>query len=228
MSKGKFIVIEGTDGSGKTIQTNLLLKRLRERKINVQSLDFPCYGKPSAYFVEQYLKGHYGGWREVGAYRASLFYALDRFANSLKLKKWLEQGKVVIANRYVASNLGHQGVKIKNKTARKQFFNWVNNLEYNILSLPKPDLNIFLHMPSQIAYRFVGLKGKREYLGAKKRDIHEKDISHLEQAVKSFFEAVKFFPKDFITIECAKKDKPLAIKEIEEKIWKIVQKILRH
>ncbi len=226
MRKGKFIVIEGTDGSGKTVQFKRLLKKLKEKKIDARTLDFPRYGKPSSYFVEQYLKGHYGGWQEVGAYRASIFYALDRFAASSELKRWLKQGKVVIANRYVASNLGHQGVKIKNKTARKQFFDWVNNLEYNILSLPRPDLNIFLHMPAQIAYSLIGLKGKREYLGAKKRDIHEKDISHLKQSEKIFCEAVEIFSKDFITVECTRQNKLLSIEEIGENIWKIVQKVL--
>ncbi len=228
MAKGKFIVIEGTDGSGKTIQTRLLLRKLKNEKIDVRTLDFPRYRHASSYFVRQYLNGCYGDWREVGAYRASIFYALDRFAASAGLKKWLAQGKTVIANRYVASNFGHQGVKIKNKAARKQFFNWVSNLEYNVLSIPKPDLNIFLHMPSSVAYKLISLKGKREYLGAKKRDIHEKDISHLKQAEKVFLEVAEFFPDDFAVVECVKKGKLLSVEEIGEDVWKTVQRILEN
>lgn len=227
MGKSRFIVLEGTDGSGKTVQFIRLLKRLKQKRIDVRTLDFPRYGQPSSYFIEQYLRGHYGSWQEVGAYRASLFYALDRFAASSELKRWLKQGKVVIANRYVASNLGHQGVKIKNKTERKRFFNWVNNLEYNILAIPKPDLNIFLHMPARIAYSLIGHKGKREYLGAKKRDIHEEDISHLKKAEKVFCETAEMFPKDFVTVDCTRQNKLLSIREIEEKVWKIVEKVLK-
>ncbi len=227
MKKGKFIVLEGTDGSGKTVQFHHLLARLKKQKIDVRTLDFPRYGKPSSYFVEQYLKGNYGSWKEVGAYRASLFYALDRFATSSRVKKWLKQGKIVLSNRYVGSNLGHQGVKIKDKAGRERFFKWVNELEYRILSLPKPDINIFLHVPAQIAYSLVDNKGKREYLGCKKRDIHEQDISHIKQAEKVFCEVVKLFPKDFTTVECVEKGKLLSIEGVEEKIWRVVKRFLK-
>jgi len=223
VKKGKFIVLEGIDGSGKTVQFQHLLARLKKQKIDVRTLDFPRYGNPSSYFIKQYLKGNYGNWKEVGAYKASLFYALDRFAASSKIKKWLKQGKTVLSNRYVGSNLGHQGVKIKDKTARERFFKWVNNLEYKILALPKPDINIFLHVPAQIAYSLVDNKGKREYLGSKKRDIHEQDISHIKQAEKIFCETVKLFPKEFITVECIEKGKLLSIEKIEEKIWRVVK-----
>jgi len=226
-TKGKFIVLEGTDGSGKTAQFWQLLKKLRKQKIEVRTLDFPRYGKPSSYFIEQYLSGKYGSWKEVGAYRASLFYALDRFAMSSKTKKWLEEGKTVISNRYVASNLGHQGAKIRNKLARQKFFKWVDNLQYNILALPRPDINIFLHVPAKIAYDLVDNKGKREYLHGKKRDIHEQDIEHLEQAEKSFLEVVKLFPRQFKLIECVEKEELLSIQEIEDKIWKNVKKFMK-
>jgi len=227
MKKGKFIVLEGTDGSGKTVQFQRLFDRLKRQKIEVRTLDFPRYGKPSSYFVEQYLKGSYGSWKEVGAYRASLFYALDRFATSSKVKKWLKQGKIVLSNRYVGSNLGHQGVKIKDKTGRERFFKWVNELEYKILALPKPDINIFMHMPAKIAYTLVDNKGKREYSGCKKRDIHEQDISHIKQAEKVFCEVVKLFPKDFTTVECVEKEKLLSIEEVEKRIWQVVKRFLK-
>ncbi|MBC8388448.1 MAG: hypothetical protein H8E13_10430 [Actinobacteria bacterium] len=227
MKKGKFIVLEGTDGSGKTVQFQHLFDRLIKQKIDVRTLDFPRYGKPSSYFVEQYLKGNYGSWEEVGAYRASLFYALDRFATSSKVKKWLKQGKIVLSNRYVGSNLGHQGVKIKGRAGRERFFKWVNELEYKILYLPKPDINIFLHMPAKIAYSLVDNKGKREYLGCKKRDIHEQDIFHIKQAEKVFCEVVKLFPKEFTTVECVEKGKLLSIEKVEEKIWRIVKRFLK-
>ena len=225
--KGVFIVLEGTDGSGKAAQLWQLLKRLKKHRVDVRTLDFPRYGKPSSYFVEQYLRGQYGTWQEVGAYRASLFYALDRFAVSSKIKEWLANGSIVIANRYVASNLGHQGVKIKNKAARKRFFDWVNDLEYKILSLPKPDIYVFLHVPATIAWNLIAHKGRREYLGCKKRDIHEQDILHLKQAERVFLEIVKLFPKEFVTVECVSQEKLLSIEQISEKVWQVVKKFLK-
>lgn len=225
--KGKFIVIEGTDGSGKTEQFKRLLKRLRNQGYTVKTVDFPQHGKPSAYFVKQYLNGKYGTWKQVGPYKACIFYALDRYEIAANIKKWLAQGNIVLANRYVASNLGHQGVKIKNKLSRERFFQWNNNLEYKVLNIPKPDINLFLHMPARIAYELVGRKGAREYLGSKKRDIHEQDINHLKIAEKVYLEIVKLFPKDFKTIECAFKGKLLSIDEISEKVWEKVKRFLK-
>lgn len=225
--KAKFIVLEGTDGSGKTEQFNLLIRRLKKTGYTVRTVDFPQYGKPSAYFVEKYLKGHYGTWKQVGPYKASIFYALDRYEASKKIIKWLNQGHIVLANRYIASNLGHQGVKIESKLAREKFFSWVNDLELRILEIPKPDINLFLHMPAKISYKLVGHKGAREYLGSKKRDIHEQDINHLKIAEKIYLEIVKLFPKDFKIIECTTGGKLLSIQEISEKIWKTVRIFLK-
>lgn len=225
--KGKFIVIEGTDGSGKTVQSQRLIKRLKKNNFSIKSLDFPRYQEPSSYFVKQYLNGNYGSWKEVSGYRASLFYALDRFAASDEIKKWKEKGEIIISNRYVVSNLAHQGLKIRNKSERKNFYQWVENLEYHVLSLPRPDLNIFLHVPAEIAFDLVGEKKKREYLGNKKRDIHERDINYLKKAEKIFCEVVDLFPKRFKKVECVKKGKILSMDEIEEKVWQIVKKRLR-
>ena len=121
MPRGKFIVIEGTDGSGKTEQFNRLVLRLPEG-FAFKTLDFPQYDEPSSYFVREYLNGHYGALEDeaIGPRRASLFYALDRFdASEKKLKKWLADGTAVIANRYVGSNMGHQGGKIGDEKKTK-------------------------------------------------------------------------------------------------------------
>ncbi|MCD6471174.1 thymidylate kinase, partial [bacterium] len=131
--KSLFIVLEGTDGSGKATQFRYLLRNLKKVKIKYKTLDFPQYGKPSAYFVENYLRGKYGTLKEIGPYQASLFYALDRFDVSRKIKDWLRQGYTVIANRYTISNFAYQGAKIKNNKLRLKYFHWLMNLEYNIL-----------------------------------------------------------------------------------------------
>ncbi|MDE2019428.1 MAG: hypothetical protein KGJ13_03705 [Patescibacteria group bacterium] len=118
-TKGKFIVIEGTDGSGKTEQMKRLLARI-PKEIRTETIHFPQHGEPSSYFVDEYLNGKYGTAETVGPYRASLFYGLDRFDAALKkMNQWLADGRIVIADRYVGSNMGHQGGKIKTKEERK-------------------------------------------------------------------------------------------------------------
>src|SRR6185369_11731584 len=150
--KGRFIVIDGTDGSGKTTQTNLLVEELKINGYQVEMTDFPQYGTKSAGLIEEYLNGKYG---HVGPEAASIFYAIDRFDASFKIRHWLSEGKVVISNRYVTANAGHQGGKIADDLERMKFFKWLNNLEYVIFGIPKPDLNIILHMPAHMAQKLV-------------------------------------------------------------------------
>ncbi len=107
MKRGKLIVIDGTDGSGKATQTNLLVEKLKQKNYDVEIADFPQYGLRSSALVEDYLNGKFGTAKEVGPYRASIFYACDRYAASFKIKKWLEQRRIVICNRYVSANQGH-------------------------------------------------------------------------------------------------------------------------
>ena len=97
---GKFIVIDGIDGSGKATQTNIIINRFKQLKYQVETADFPQYGTKSAGLVEEYLNGKYGGPKEVGPYAASIFYAVDRYDASFKIKKWLKQGKIVISNHF--------------------------------------------------------------------------------------------------------------------------------
>lgn len=224
--KGKFIVIEGTDGSGKTEQTKRLIEKLKASGLDVATFDFPQYGKPSAYFVEKYLNGDYGSWQEVGPYKASVFFAIDRFGISKEIKKELQAEKIVISNRYVASNMGHQGSKIQDKKERINFYKWLNKFEFETMQIPRPDLNIVLHVPAEIAQKLVDKKGKREYLKGVKRDIHEADLTHLKQAERAYFEIVKLFPKNFLLVECMKNKALLSIEEIHEKIWQIVKQVL--
>ncbi len=223
---GKFIVIEGTDGSGKTKQFKRLTERLEKSGVEVARFDFPQYGKPSAYFAEKYLNGGYGSSEEVGPHRASMFYALDRYEASSALRSELEQGKIVVANRYVGSNLAHQGGKIQDGAARKKFFEWGYKLEYEMLGIPKPDISIVLHVPAALAQALVLKKGERAYLNGAKRDIHEADLEHLEHAEEAYLEMVQLFPKDFVLVECIEEGKLLSIDEIHERIWREVERFL--
>lgn len=221
--KGRFIVLEGTDGSGKTTQFKKLVARLRGEKFKVATFDFPQYTKESSYFVREYLNGRYGSLEEVGPHRASIFYALDRFDVGSQIRKWLKEGRIVVSNRYVASNMGHQGAKIKSAKARRKYFKWLDELEYGLLGIPRPDLNIVLHVPAKIAQKLVDGKSKRKYVGGKRRDLHEADLAHLARAERTYLQMVKMFPNDFKLVQCVERKGLLSVLEIQKKVWKIVR-----
>ncbi len=222
--KGVFIVIEGTDGTGKATQTKKLVEHLQKNKA-VAVFDFPQYGQPSCHFVESYLNGKYG--TEVNPHAASLFYALDRYEASFKIKQALAEEKIVVSNRYVASNMGHQGGKIDDARKRQEYFTWNDNIEYSILGIPRPDINIILWIPADIAQQLVDKKGSREYLGGQKRDLHEKDIAHLKRAEQVYLEITKLFPNNFTLINCMDKERLMSIDEIHAKIVNVVDKLLK-
>ncbi|MEK7507760.1 MAG: dTMP kinase [Patescibacteria group bacterium] len=226
MKKGIFIVIEGTDGSGKTEQTKLLVERLKTEGKKVTLFDFPRYGNPSAWFVEEYLNGRFGGLNEISPKTASLFFALDRYAAARNIKNSMKDGNIVISNRYVASNLAHQGSKFENERDRKKYFEWNYDLEYRINGIPKPNLNIILHVPAAIAQKLVDGKAERKHLGGKKRDLHEADLKHLARTETTYKKLSKCFPSEFTWIECVEKQKLLSIETIHDRVWKLVSPLL--
>jgi dTMP kinase len=226
MKRGKFIVIEGTDGSGKGTQFKALADRLTNEAIRYSTCDFPQYDNDSSYFVKKYLNGEYGLSGDISPQKASVFYALDRFDASSEINKRLDDGWNVIANRYVASNMGHQGGKIKDKYERKNYFTWVDDFEFNIMGIPRPDLNIVLHMPAERAQELVDKKSQRAYLGTKKRDIHEDDIEHLKNAERVYLEICDLFSDTFTIIECMDGDRLMSIDEISDQIWQKVEPLL--
>ncbi len=203
---------------------------LKEKSVKFEVIDFPQYGQKSAGLIEDYLVGKYGSAEEVGPYRASIFYACDRYAASFKIRKWMNEGKTVISDRYVGSNIGHQGGKIKNSGERKTFLKWLYNLEYNIFGIPKPDITIFLKTSPEISLRLSGKitdknkKAKKKiYLGSKKQDIHEKNTQHLKNAIRAYAEEAKLRPEEHKVINCLKNGKMLAPEIIHQKIWQIVK-----
>jgi len=231
--RGKFVVLEGIDGSGKSTQAKLLAKALEKEGYKISFIDFPQHGQKSAGLVDEYLTGKYGKKaKEVSPYQASVFYACDRYDASFKIRNLLKKGFIVIADRYIGSNVGHQGGKIKNLKERRKYLRWLYDLEYGIFKIPKPDINFILKIKPKIAQNLSKkifdkekLVKKKGYLGHKK-DIHEKDLSHLEDAEKAYLFAAREFPKDFKVIECFEKLKLLPPDVIHQKILKIVKKIL--
>ena len=220
---GKFIVFEGLDGSGKSTQLNLLKKYLKKQNYKTALTDFPQYTQKSAGLIEEYLSGKYGSAEQVGPWRASVFYACDRYDASFKIKKWLEQNKIVISDRYLASNIGHQGGKLKTNQERLKYIKWLYNLEYKIFQIPKPDITIILKTSPELSYQMSvknidRSKKQKAYLKNKKRDIHEANLLHLKKALASYLQAAREFPKDFKIIECVKNKKLLPVQEIHKKI----------
>lgn len=221
--KGKFIVIDGTDGSGKATQIEILFNRLKKAGFKVEVADFPQYGKKSAALVEEYLNGEYGTAEEVGPYRGSILYACDRYAASFQIRKWLDEGRIVISNRYVTANMGHQGGKIKSKNARIKYFKWLYDLEYKTFAIPRPDINIILHVDAEIAQKLVDSKNKRNYIKKGTRDIHENDLKHLRSAEKVYLEITKIFP-GFCLIECTENGAIMSKEKISDLIWNKLKK----
>ncbi len=222
--KGTIIVLEGTDGIGKKTQIAMLRRQLRREGKRVATLAFPQYGKKSAGIIEEYLNGKYGKNPDaVNPYAAALFFALDRFDASFKIKRWLAEGKIVLLDRYVDSNAAHQGGKIKNAVLRKKFLLWLYDLEYRLLRIPKPDLVIVLRVPSETGQRLVGKKAKRGYLKKGSRDIHEKNRAHLKNAERVYRMLARSDPNLYHTVSCVRNGTLMPPQAIHEEIWKHIR-----
>jgi dTMP kinase len=222
---GTFIVIDGTDGSGKGTQTIRLVERLKAEGHDVATFDFPRYGNPSAYFVEKYLRGEYG--KDVSAKRASTFFALDRFDASADIRAALDRGAIVISNRYTSANKGHQTSKLKTAEERKAFLDWLNELEYVTLGIPKPDLTILLHVTADVGFDLIAKKDERAYLNGKVRDILEADRDHLRAAEEAYLSLLTLDTSEhWQLVECMEDGRLLAIEDVHERLYRLIQPLL--
>ncbi len=224
-SRGIFLTIEGTDGSGKGTQSTLLVERLEKLGYDVAKFDFPQYDEQSSYFVKEYLNGRFGTGDEIGPYTGSLFFALDRYQASFKIREALNAGKIVVANRFTGSNMAHQGTKFANAEERRGYFIWLDNLEFQMLGIPRPDYNFVLRVPADIAQQLVDLKAERSYT-ALKRDILEADLDHMKKSVEVYDDLCQLFPKDFTRIDCVRSGKLMDIDTIHEYLWKTIESLL--
>ncbi len=248
MKKGKLIVVEGTDGCGKTVQTGLLMERLSKEGYQVQMTDFPQYGKSFfANMIEKYLKGEFG-WpqelrdhlkkhpltkqtsgndrteyldskpNEVNPYLTSLLYAGDRWEAKDQMREWLDEGSIVVSNRYVCSNMAHQGAKISDVAERRKFYKWIETLEHEVYSVPKADLTVFLHVPIEISRELIKTR-LRESEGLKsKMDLHEEDTEYLKRVRNAYIELAAG-DSNWCTIECTENNQIKPKECIADEIW---------
>ena len=204
------IAIEGGDGSGKTIHAELLTEWLRTTKgAEVLLLDYPRYDEHSAYIAKKYLNGDYGAANSVPPELASLAYAVDRAADKDRTFDFFAKhpNGVCVTNRYVNSNLAHQGTKISNPRERHQFYENIRKIEFEDLGIAKPILNITLLTPSRLAQQNIDKKtGTMRSYTKQKRDVHEADASHLDKAANNYREICWLYPNENHAIECADKD----------------------
>ena len=215
---GKLIVIEGTDGSGKSTQFKLLTQRLEAENHKFQKLVFPQYKEPSSALIRMYLGGEFGSSpSDVNAYAASAFYAVDRYASYKKVwGDWYENGGLVVSDRYTTSNAVHQASKEEGQ-AQKDFLKWLYEFEYEKLGLPCPDLIIYLDVPTDFTEAMMRRREADTHTSA---DIHEQDMSYLATCRRTGRAAAEYY--GWTVIDCVKEDTMRSIEDIHEEIYRHV------
>ena len=212
---GKLIVIEGTDGSGKSTQFRLLTERVAQEGHKFQKLVFPQYKEESSALIRMYLGGQFGTKpSDVNAYAASAFYAVDRYASYKKVwGQWYEEGGLVLSDRYTTSNAVHQASKESEET-RGEFLRWLYEFEYDKLGLPRPDLVIYLDVPTDFTEKMMR---SREAATNTSADIHEKDMDYLATCRRTGKAAARFY--NWTVIECVRDGQMRSIEDIHEEIY---------
>ena len=212
---GKLIVLEGTDGSGKSTQFGRLCRRLEEEKRPFTRIVFPQYQEPSSALIRMYLGGEFGAHpSDVNAYAASAFYAVDRYASYKKAwGAYYEEGGLVLADRYATSNAVHQASKLEPE-ARADFFRWLYDFEFDKLGLPQPDRVIYLDMPTEQAIQNLR---RREADTNTRADIHEVDAGYLAACRATALEAAEVL--GWTRVACVREGQLRSVEDIEEEIW---------
>lgn len=220
--KGSFIVIEGTDGSGKGTQVRPLAEYLQRTNQPCETVDFPRYTDNIwGEMVGRYLRGEFGGLREVNPYMASLPYIFDRVLAAPIIKGWLEDGKIVIANRYMQSNLGFQAAKLPHEQ-RQTFIDWEEKAEYEVHGIPREDVVVLLNVTPDIGQKNVDKKEVRDYMGEKGRDIHEADLDY-QREVAGVYLGLGRERSNWRVIECIENGLMRAEMDIHQEIVDVLR-----
>lgn len=227
--KGKLIVVDGIDGSGKATQIKLLAKRLKKEGYRVKTIDFPrYYTNFFGRFIGEYLSGQYGDFIKVAPKLASVLYAADRFESSRAMKEWLNDGYVVLADRYVSANQIHQGGKIRRVKDREKFLTWLDTMEHKVFDIPRPDLVIFLDVPYEVSKLWLKKKvsqRKKKYLKGRK-DVAEDNLLHLKISRDTALDLQKK-NKNWKKISCCEGMVCQEPQEIHEEVFNLVKRKLK-
>lgn len=229
MKKGKFIVLDGNDGSGKATQSRLLVKRLSEEGIESIALDFPAYDRNFfGAFIGECLAGKHGDFLHMDPKIASALYALDRVESSESIHGALEEGNLIIADRFSSSNQIHQGGKIANESERAAFLGWLDRMEHDVLKIPRPDLIIYLHVPVEISLKLLLEKraAKNQLLGSGVKDTVEEDRTYLERSHETANWLATHQP-NWQVIDCSEQSVMRSIEDIHNEVRKIVDDAVR-
>ena len=223
MSKGKLIIIEAGDGSGKATQTKALYDHLVRDGYRVHRIEFPDYEADSSMLVRMYLRGDFGGHAEdVNAFAASTFFAVDRYASfRMKWKEFYDNGDIILADRYTTSNMVHQAVKLTDAKEREAFLDWLWDFEFVKIGLPVPDKVVFLDMDPHVADKLIAARAKET--GAEK-DIHEKDTSYLHRCHAAYLELAEKY--DWSKVICSEGGEPRSIVAIHDEVYEAVKTVL--
>ena len=219
---GKLIVIEGTDGSGKSTQFRMLSQHLEQDKVAFKHLVFPRYKEESSALIRMYLGGAFGDKpSDVNAYAASAFYAVDRYASyKMDWGNWYEEGGLVLSDRYTTSNAVHQASK-EQGSARDAYLKWLYEFEYDKLGLPRPNLTIYLDVPTDFTEKMLR---SREQATNTQADIHEKDMAYLATCRETGRAAAAYY--GWTVIQCVKDGQMRTIEDIHNEIYAAVRSCL--
>jgi dTMP kinase len=198
-TRGAFIVIEGIDGSGKRTQLELLARAFDNKPLPYARVSFPNYEGFFGKLVARFLNGDFGPLEAVDPHFSALLYAGDRYESKPAMEAALAAGKNLLSDRYIGSNLAHQGARLAPEK-RAEFLEWLRNLEYKIYGLPAEDTVIYLHVPVEEADRLIGKRAKRHYTDLR-RDLQEADRRHLEAAAEVYEELAR--QPNWVRIDCA-------------------------
>ncbi|MDY4509948.1 MAG: thymidylate kinase [Candidatus Faecousia sp.] len=215
---GKLIVLEGTDGSGKSTQFQRLTDRLSQEGRQFQKLVFPQYSEPSSALIRMYLGGEFGARpSDVNAYAASAFYSVDRYASYKKVwGQWYESGGLVVSDRYTTSNAVHQTSK-EPPEKQSDFLKWLYDFEYSKLGLPRPDLVVYLDVPTDFTEKMMRSREAATHTHA---DIHEQDLEYLATCRRTGRAAAEYY--GWTVIGCVKNGAMRSIDDIHEEIYRHV------
>ncbi len=220
--KGKLIILEAGDASGKETQTRLLYERLVAEGHDVTRVSFPDYESDSSALVRMYLRGDFGAQAaDVDAYAASAFFAVDRYASfHMKWGSAYENGGLILSDRYTTSNIAHQAVKFRDVADRDRYLAWLEDFEYIRLGLPRPDLVLFLDMPPAASDRLLAARARKQA----EQDIHEKDRGYLHRVHQLYSQAADRF--GWVRVVCGKGEEPRKPEDIAADVYKAVLPVL--